>query len=184
MLCIIYIYILNGIHVSGHSCINHVTWLIQVLLIKSLLTAYTIWLNVTFVTASNRREWPSNFNGSLRHVLQIQVHSHGSAGLLYGRWRKSMENPKIWPQPLSNPISDSHKSWQRWFIVDPYTCAKVRHDPSRGFVFVHSWPCAQKRVSFLGWSNYLQPRPLDGFLCNISQNALPRQVCAFSGSPT
>jgi len=34
------------------------------------------------------------------------------------------------------------------YVVDPYTCAKVCHDPPRGFVSAHAWLCTPKRVSF------------------------------------
>jgi len=71
--------------------------------------------------------------------------------------------------------------------MDPYTCAKVRHDPPRGFVSVHAWLCAPKvftRLVFfrflVGSCNSLQPRPLDRFWRRIWQNMRFRaRMCLF-----
>jgi len=99
------------------------------------------------------------------------------------QWR----NRKFDPPPRSNPISDSHKSWQRWLRRGPYTCAKVRHDPPRGFVSAHAWLCAPKVFTrlvffrFLGSCHSLQPRPLNRFWCKICQKRGSAQGCAFSG---
>ena len=50
------------------------------------------------------------------------------------QWR----NPKFDPSPRPKPISDSHKSCRGAYVVDPYTCAKVRYDPLSGFSSAHT----------------------------------------------
>ena len=47
------------------------------------------------------------------------------------QWR----NPKFDPPPRSNPISDSHKSWQRWLRRGPVHLCKSSSRSAQGFRF-------------------------------------------------
>jgi len=88
------------------------------------------------------------------------------------RRRTSMEKPKIWPHSLSlpNPVSCSHKNWQRWLRRGPLHLCKSLSRSAEGFRFRACMTCTPKVFTqlvffsvFWGFCNSLQPRPLDGF---------------------
>ena len=92
------------------------------------------------------------------------------------QWRK----PKFDPSPRSNPIATVIKVGSGDYVVDPYTCAKVRHDPPRGFVSAHAWLCAPKRVTFFRFSVFLgflqlatAKAPRSILMQNMPQHAVP-----------
>jgi len=79
--------------------------------------------------------------------------------------------------------------------VDPYTCAKVRHDQLRGFVSAHALLCAPKTVSFFVFvfcflffrvlaTRYSQGPWIDFDTKYTTKTRGSAQGCAFSGSRT
>jgi len=52
-----------------------------------------------------------------------------------------MEKPKIWPPPhhAQTPNVGIIKISRGDYVVDPYTCAKVRHDSPRGYLSAHAF---------------------------------------------
>jgi len=99
------------------------------------------------------------------------------------QWR----NPKFDRPPRSNPISDSHKSWQRWLRRGPLHLCKSSSRSAQGFRFRACVTLRTKSVYsasffsvFWGSCNSLQPRPLNRFWCKICQNTRFRaRMCLF-----
>ena len=57
------------------------------------------------------------------------------------QWRKKK---KLTPSHAQTPIQMGACD----DVVDPYICAKVRHDPRRRFASAHAWLCAPKTLVF------------------------------------
>ena len=126
-------------------------------------------------------QWPSNHWHSLNHTHTLTECCKGDDA---SQWRK----PKFDPPPRSNPISDCHKSWQRWLRRGPLHMCKSSSRSAQGFRFracvtlrTKSVYSAVFSVFFWGGScNSLQPRPLNRFWCKISQNTRFRaRMCLF-----
>jgi len=69
------------------------------------------------------------------------------------QWR----NPKFAPPVTLEPHRG--QSWKLAEVMDPYTYAKVCHDPPRGFISAHAWLCAPKvftRLVFSRFGGFLQ----------------------------
>jgi len=107
-------------------------------------------------------------------------------------------SPKFDPHHAEIPYAGIIKIGRGDYVVDPYTCAKVRHDPPRGFVCAPN--CTPKSVSFLGllairysqrpWTDFggrehkiavfginsLTDCPISAKLCTRKQNSMPTKA--------
>ena len=145
--------------------------------------------HITVMLASFKSIANTNVNHCLMWIYRVLCWLRDSINsLLYckgddaSQWR----SPKFDPPPRRNPVRGSHKNWQRWLRLDPYTCAKVRHDTPRGFVSAHAWLCAPnctpKGVSFFGFLQLATAKATGRILTqNTPKLAVVRKDLPFQG---
>ena len=122
------------------------------------------------------------------HFKVTITHSHGSVsckGDDASQWR----NPKFDPLPRSNPISDSHKSWQRWLRRGLLHLCKSSSRSAQGFRFRACVTLRTESVysaSFFSVFWVLATRysqgPLIDFDAKYAKTRGSVQGCVFSGS--
>ena len=99
------------------------------------------------------------------------------------------EAQNLTPHDAQTPYSGIIKIGRGDYVVDPYTCAKVRHDSPRGFLSAHAWlctpNCTPKRFF---WGRGVATRYSQGswmdFDAKYAETRGSAQGCAFSGSRT
>jgi len=96
------------------------------------------------------------------------------------QWR----NPKFDPPPRSNPISDSHKSWQRWLRRGPLHLCKSSSQSAQAYRFCACVTLRTKNVLvFLG--GFLQLARAKGteriLTHNTPKHAVPPKDVPFRG---
>ena len=127
------------------------------------------------------------YNGRLigNRICSIYLESHTGTVVrecCKGDDASQWKNPKFDPPPRSNPISDSHKSWQRWLRRGPLHLCKSSSRSAQGFVSAHAWLCAPNRVysaSFFSVFGFLQlattKAPRSILTQNMPKHAVPRK---------
>ena len=101
------------------------------------------------------------------------------------QWR----NPTFDPPPRSNPISDSHKSWQRWLRRGPSHLYKSSSRSAQGFRFRACVTLRTKSVYsadffpvFWVLATRYSQGPWAAFDAKYAETRGSAQGCAFSGS--
>jgi len=139
-----------------------------------------------------RNHWTDHTRLTIKRVIGRWILSHTRTVVrecCKGDGASQWRSPKFDPHHAETPFAKVIKIDRGDYVVDPYTCAKVRHDPPRGVVSAHAWLCAPnctpKGVS-LFWvlaTRYSQG-PWTDFDAKYARTRGSVQGCAFLGSQT
>ena len=117
-------------------------------------------------------------------ITIIITHSHGSASVVRATTRVNGETKNLTPPPpRSNPISDSHKSWQRWLRRGPLHLCKSSSQSTQAYRFCACVTLRTKNVLvFFGFLQLARAKGTERILThNTPKHAVPPKDVPFRG---
>jgi len=96
---------------------------------------HTSWLLIIHIIT-----WPmTSVIASIRLMAYVTItHSHGSASVVRATKQVNGETQNLTPRHAQTPLATVIQIGTSDYVVDPYTCTTVRHDPPRRFVSAHA----------------------------------------------